>query len=63
LALVSEVQALTKQRTAEKKAAQRTRGKRSPQETFEVRQDTTPSSSEATDAETERVLRFLHGRE
>lgn len=62
LALVSEVQALAKQRTAEKKAAQRTRGKRSPQETFEVRQETTPSSNETTDAETERVLRFLHGR-
>ena len=63
LALVSEVQALTKQRTAEKKAAQRSKGKRSPQASVEVRLDTTPVSSEAPDAETERILRFLHGRE
>ena len=63
LALGSLVQALAKQRTAEKKAAQRTTGKRSPQATGELRQDTTPIPSEALDAETERVLRFLHGRE
>jgi hypothetical protein len=63
LALVSEAQALAQQRIAGKKAAQRTRGKRSPQDTFEVRQDTTPTLCETTDAETERVLRFLHGRE
>jgi hypothetical protein len=63
LALVSEVQALAKQRTAEKKAAQRIKGKRSPQASGELRQDTTPVPSEASDAETERVLRFLHGRE
>jgi hypothetical protein len=63
LALVSEVQALAKQRTAEKRAAQRTMGKRSSQASGELRQDTTPVPSEAPDAETERVLRFLHGRE
>jgi Mu transposase, C-terminal len=63
LALVSEVQALAKQRTAEKKAAQRIKGKRSPQAPGELRQDTTPIPSEAPDAETERILRFLHGGE
>src|SRR6266496_845967 len=61
LALVSDLQALSKQRTQEKKAAQRN-GTRSTQPVEDtLRQGAEPSPSEAPDAETERVLRFLHG--
>jgi hypothetical protein len=61
LALVSDLQALTKQRTQEKKAAQRggTRPTPSVEETLSPAEE--PRPNEAPDAETERVLRFLHG--
>lgn len=61
LALVSDLQALTKQRTQEKKATQRqgTRLTQSVEETPKPAEES--SSNEAPDAETERVLRFLHG--
>ena len=61
LALVSDLQALTKQRTQEKKAAQRsgTRPTQPVEETPKPAEE--PSPNEAPDAETERVLRFLHG--
>lgn len=61
LALVSDLQTLSKQRTQEKKAAQRngtkpnTQGVEEPSQTIEQATDT------ALDAETERVLRFLYG--
>ena len=60
LALVSDLQALARQRTQEKKAAQRNgmtpraRPVEAPKQTAE------PAPNEAPDAETERVLRFLH---
>jgi hypothetical protein len=61
LALVSDLQTLTKQRTQEKKAAQR-RGIKPPPSVEETSRPTEESRpSEALDAETERVLRFLHG--
>jgi len=61
LALVSDLQALTKQRTQEKKAAQRkgTRPKPSVEETPKPVEEASPNA--ALDAETERVLRFLYG--
>jgi len=57
LALVSDLQTLSKQRTQERKAAQRnsTKPKEEPKHPTEQVQNT------ALDAETERVLRFLHG--
>ncbi len=61
LALVSDLQTLARQRTQEKKAAQRNgmtpraRPVEAPKQTAE------PAPNEAPDAETERVLRFLHG--
>ena len=60
LALVSDLQTLARQRTQEKKAAQRNgmtpraRPVEAPKQTAE------PAPNEAPDAETERVLRFLH---
>ncbi len=60
LALVSDLQTLARQRTQEKKAAQRNgmtpraRPVEAPKQTAE------PVPNEAPDAETERVLRFLH---
>src|SRR2546421_387795 len=61
LALVSDLKALTKQRTQEKKAAQR--GGTKPTQLVEgtPKPAEEPSPNEAPDAETERVLRFLHG--
>jgi len=61
LALVRDLQALTKQRDQEKKAARRS-GTR-PTQPVEVtpKPAEEPSPNEAPDAETERVLRFLHG--
>lgn len=61
LALVCDVQTLTKQRTQEKKAALRkgTRLSQSVEETARPAEELRPK--EAPDAETERVLRFLHG--
>ncbi len=61
LALVSDLQTLTKQRTQEKKAAQRngTRPTQSVEDTPRPAEE--PPPNEAPDAETERVLRFLHG--
>jgi hypothetical protein len=61
LALVSDLQTLTKQRTQEKKAAQRNGPKPRAQDMEEPKQPTEQSPNEAPDAETERVLRFLHG--
>ena len=61
LALVSDLQTLARQRTQEKKAAQRhditprARPVEAPKQTAKL------APNEAPDAETERVLRFLHG--
>ena len=61
LALVSDLQTLSKQRTQERKAAQRNSPK--PNEgAVEVPEQTTEETQNADlDAETERVLRFLYG--
>ncbi len=61
LALVSNLQALSKQRTQEKKGALRNGSKSVPPETDELRQTAVQVTNEAPDVETERVLRFLHG--
>ncbi len=61
LALVSELQALSKQRTQEKKAAQRNDPKPTPSAAGALRQTRDLAPNEAPDTETERVLRFLHG--
>jgi Mu transposase, C-terminal len=61
LALVSDLQVLSKQRTQEKKAARRNGTKPRTPMLSEPQQATEPSPSEALDPETERVLRFLHG--
>jgi hypothetical protein len=61
LALVSDCHSLSKQRTQEKKAAQRN-GTKPTQSVEDVsRQGAEQPPNEAPDAETERVLRFLHG--
>lgn len=60
LAFVSDLQALTTQRTSEKKAAQR-RSRRERERSLEpVTQTEQPPHPVTPDAETERVLRFLH---
>ncbi len=61
LALVSDLQMLSKQRTQEKKAAQRNGAKPRTKILEEQKQATEQVPNEAPDAETERVLRFLHG--
>jgi hypothetical protein len=61
LALVSDCQSLSQQRTQEKKAAQRNGSKSNVWATEERKHITEPPPNEAPDAETERVLRFLHG--
>ena len=61
LALVSDCQSLSQQRTQEKKAAQRNGSKSHERATEERKHITEPPPNEAPDAETERVLRFLHG--
>ena len=61
LALVSDLQTLTKQRTQEKKAAQRNGTKPTQSVEDTPRPAEEPPPNEAPDAETERVLRFLHG--
>ncbi len=61
LALVSDLQALSKQRTQEKKGAQRNGLKSMPPDTDEPSQRAVQATSQAPDVETERVLRFLHG--
>ena len=61
LALVSDLQTLSKQRTQEKKAAQRNGTKASQKVLEEPGQAREQAPNEAPDAETERVLRFLHG--
>ncbi len=61
LALVSELQALSKQRTQEKKAAQRNSPRPTRSVAEEPRQTKEQTPNRTTDAETERVLRFLHG--
>jgi Mu transposase, C-terminal len=61
LALVSDLHALSKQRTQEKKAAQRDGSKSTSPDTDEPRQQAVQATSQAPDVETERVLRFLHG--
>ncbi len=61
LALVSGLQALARQRTQEKKAAQRNGMTPRAQPVEAPKQTAEPAPNEAPDAETERVLRFLHG--
>jgi hypothetical protein len=61
LALVSDLQTLTKQRTQEKKAAQRNGIRPTPSVEEMPKPAAEPPPKEAPDAETERVLRFLHG--
>jgi hypothetical protein len=61
LALTSDLEALTKQRTQEKKAAQRKGTKPTQSVADPPKPAEEPSPNEALDAETERVLRFLHG--
>ena len=61
LALVSDLQMLSQQRTQEKKAAQRNGTKLRTQNVEEPKQTTDQVPNEVPDAETERVLRFLHG--
>jgi hypothetical protein len=58
LALVSDLQALSKQRTQEKKGALRNSSKSTSPDTDEPGQQ---AANQALDVETERVLRFLHG--
>jgi hypothetical protein len=61
LALTNDLEALTKQRTQEKKAAQRkgTKPTQSVEDPPKPAEELSPN--EALDVETERVLRFLHG--
>lgn len=61
LALVNDLQILTKQRTQEKKAVQRHGSNPHTQNVEKPKQPTEQSQNEAPDVETERVLRFLHG--
>ncbi len=61
LVLVSDLQTLSQQRTQEKKAAQHNGTRPRTQDVEESKQIIEPSPNEAPDAETERVLRFLHG--
>jgi hypothetical protein len=58
LALLSDSQALSKQRTQEKKAAQRKDSQKVERDPGQTRE---PVPNQVPDAETERVLRFLHG--
>ena len=61
LALVSDLQALTKQRTQEKKGALQNGSKSTPPDTDELRHQAVLATSQIPDVETERVRRFLHG--
>lgn len=61
LALVSDLQTLSKQREQEKKVARRTSPKHAQKVEDVPRQAAEQATNEAPDAETERVLRFLHG--
>ncbi len=61
LALVADLQTLSQQRTHEKKAAQRNGTKPGASVLDAPKQTTEQAPNEAPDAETERVLRFLHG--
>jgi len=61
LALVNDLQALSKQRTQEKKAAQRNSTRRTLRVTQEPGQQSAVTPNKMTDEETERVIRFLHG--
>jgi hypothetical protein len=61
LALVSDLQTLTKQRAQEKKAAQHYGAKLTQSVEDMPRPAEEPCPNKAPDAETERVLRFLHG--
>jgi Mu transposase, C-terminal len=61
LVLVGDWQALSKQRTQEKKAAQQSGSKLPSKASDELRQDREPTPNSTPDEETERVLRFLHG--
>jgi transposase InsO family protein len=61
LALISDLQTLTKQRTQEKKAAQRKGTRTTPSVEDLPKPAEEPSPNMVSDAETERVLRFLHG--
>ncbi len=61
LALVSDLQTLSKQRTQERKAAQRNSTRPNEVVVQEPKHTTEEVPNTALDAETERVLRFLHG--
>ena len=61
LALVGDLEALSKQRTQEKKAAQRNETRPSHKVEGEPKQARDQATNEAPEAETERVLRFLYG--
>src|SRR6266849_1793337 len=61
LALVSDLQTLSQQRTQEKRAAQRNGTKTGALVLEAPKQTTEQVPNETPDAETERVLRFLHG--
>jgi Mu transposase, C-terminal len=61
LALVNDLQALSKQRTQEKQAAQRNSTRRALRVTEEPGQQSAVIPNMMTDEETERVIRFLHG--
>jgi hypothetical protein len=61
LALVSDLQTLSKQRTRERKAAQRNSTELKEEAIQEPKHPTEQVQNTALDAETERVLRFLHG--
>jgi len=61
LALVSDLQTLSKQRTQERKAAQRNSTKPNEGVVQEPKQTTEQVQNAVLDEETERVLRFLHG--
>ncbi len=61
LALVSDLQTLSQQRTQEKRAAQRNGTKTGALVLEAPKQTTEQAPNETPDAETERVLRFLHG--
>jgi Mu transposase, C-terminal len=63
LVLVSDLQKLSKQRTQEKQAALCNDSRAAPKGRDELRQDSTLTAEGVKDEETERVLRFLHGRD
>lgn len=61
LALMNDLQTLSKQRTQEKRGMQRNGGAAMLKEPGQLEPVTEQAAHEAPDVETERVLRFLHG--